>query len=126
MPGPGLEPGRGFPQGILSPLRLPLSPSRLSHADGPTVKKQRGTAATPLPRREVFMDEPRYRAGNGTRTRDPNLGKVVLYQLSYSRAGRNIPAGKWAYKPITAVLRARAPHTTQSTRAVRTAPRRHR
>jgi hypothetical protein len=27
------------------------------------------------------------RAGNGTRTRDPNLGKVVLYQLSYSRVG---------------------------------------
>src|SRR5437016_1898328 len=26
------------------------------------------------------------RAGNGTRTRDPNLGKVVLYQMSYSRA----------------------------------------
>ena len=24
-------------------------------------------------------------AGNGTRTRDPDLGKVVLYQLSYSR-----------------------------------------
>ncbi len=37
------------------------------------------------------------RAGNGTRTRDPNLGKVVLYQLSYSRerttmlAARSIP-----------------------------------
>src|SRR3954462_8336832 len=28
------------------------------------------------------------RAGNGTRTRDPNLGKVVLYQLSYSRTSR--------------------------------------
>ena len=28
------------------------------------------------------------RAGNGTRTRDPNLGKVVLYQLSYSRMGQ--------------------------------------
>jgi hypothetical protein len=26
-----------------------------------------------------------YGAGNGIRTRDPNLGKVVLYQLSYSR-----------------------------------------
>ena len=26
-------------------------------------------------------------AGNGTRTRDPDLGKVVLYQLSYSRVG---------------------------------------
>ena len=25
-------------------------------------------------------------ADDGTRTRDPNLGKVVLYQLSYSRA----------------------------------------
>ena len=24
-------------------------------------------------------------AGNGIRTRDPNLGKVVLYQLSYTR-----------------------------------------
>ena len=24
-------------------------------------------------------------AGNDTRTRDPDLGKVVLYQLSYSR-----------------------------------------
>ena len=27
-------------------------------------------------------------AGNETRTRDPNLGKVVLYQLSYSRLQR--------------------------------------
>ena len=27
-------------------------------------------------------------AGNETRTRDPNLGKVVLYQLSYSRLRR--------------------------------------
>ena len=26
-----------------------------------------------------------YGAENGTRTRDPNLGKVVLYQLSYFR-----------------------------------------
>ncbi len=28
---------------------------------------------------------PFVRAGNRTRTGDPNLGKVVLYQLSYSR-----------------------------------------
>ena len=27
------------------------------------------------------------RAGDGIRTRDPKLGKLVLYQLSYSRAG---------------------------------------
>ena len=38
------------------------------------------------------------RAGNGTRTRDPDLGKVVLYQLSYSRnrAGFYRPAGYFA------------------------------
>ena len=29
------------------------------------------------------------RAENGTRTRDPNLGKVVLYQLSYFRLLNN-------------------------------------
>ncbi len=28
-------------------------------------------------------------AKNGTRTRDPNLGKVVLYQLSYFRIGQS-------------------------------------
>ena len=32
--------------------------------------------------------DPAARAGNGTRTRDPNLGKVVLYQLSYSRVSQ--------------------------------------
>ncbi len=30
------------------------------------------------------------RAGNRTRTGDPNLGKVVLYQLSYSRVSLGI------------------------------------
>jgi hypothetical protein len=35
---------------------------------------------------------PPARAGNGTRTRDPNLGKVVLYQLSYSREAVRILA----------------------------------
>src|SRR6266704_1972354 len=35
---------------------------------------------------------PCIRAGNGTRTRDPNLGKVVLYQLSYSRRRKGILA----------------------------------
>ena len=29
--------------------------------------------------------ELKFGAGNEIRTRDPNLGKVVLYQLSYSR-----------------------------------------
>jgi hypothetical protein len=34
---------------------------------------------TPFPK-VVLM-----RAGNGIRTRDPQLGKLMLYQLSYSR-----------------------------------------
>ena len=29
---------------------------------------------------------PKFGAGKGTRTLDPDLGKVVLYQLSYSRS----------------------------------------
>ena len=29
-------------------------------------------------------------AGNESRTRDLNLGKVALYQLSYSRVGRGL------------------------------------
>ena len=31
------------------------------------------------------LNQKNFGAGNETRTRDPNLGKVVLYQLSYSR-----------------------------------------
>src|SRR5687767_5901108 len=38
------------------------------------------------------------RAGNGTRTRDPNLGKVVLYQLSYSRVQGRLVRGGLGYK----------------------------
>ncbi|CDH27328.1 hypothetical protein XBJ2_130002 [Xenorhabdus bovienii str. Jollieti] len=33
----------------------------------------------------IKIYNPEFGAGNETRTRDPNLGKVVLYQLSYSR-----------------------------------------
>ena len=44
------------------------------------------TSYQTAPPRDVFL----WRAGNGTRTRDPNLGKVVLYQLSYSRVERTI------------------------------------
>src|SRR6185369_1538363 len=37
---------------------------------------------------EAQLSPSEYGAGNETRTRDPDLGKVVLYQLSYSRASR--------------------------------------
>ncbi len=42
-------------------------------------------AAHPNQLEQGTLRERRVGAGNGTRTRDPNLGKVVLYQLSYSR-----------------------------------------
>ena len=56
---------------------------------------------TAPPRAELVIA----RAGNGTRTRDPNLGKVVLYQLSYSRARCNVTA-PYAdiYRPRNLVL----------------------
>ena len=39
-------------------------------------------------------------AGNETRTRDPNLGKVVLYQLSYSRSiSKYCKQGRWGVNP---------------------------
>ena len=34
---------------------------------------------------EIRQSEVKNGAGGGIRTRDPNLGKVVLYQLSYTR-----------------------------------------
>ena len=37
-------------------------------------------------RSEVIENSGEFGAGNETRTRDLNLGKVPLYQLSYSRA----------------------------------------
>ena len=48
---------------------------------------------------------PLIRAGNGTRTRDPNLGKVVLYQLSYSRVTRSIDASGGGDKRCTISFR---------------------
>ena len=43
-----------------------------------------------------------YRAENETRTRDPNLGKVVLYQLSYFRnKQKNIGEEKETRTPTT-------------------------
>ena len=43
------------------------------------------TTLPPSPKKTGTTGREEYGAGNETRTRDPNLGKVVLYQLSYSR-----------------------------------------
>ena len=44
-----------------------------------------GRCITTLPPRRTCCALVHSGAGDETRTRDPNLGKVVLYQLSYSR-----------------------------------------
>ena len=46
------------------------------------IKKERKTRLAALSFLELVL---LYRAENETRTRDPDLGKVVLYQLSYFR-----------------------------------------
>lgn len=45
----------------------------------------------------------KYGAGNETRTRDPDLGKVVLYQLSYSRIWRPLGDSNPCYRRERAV-----------------------
>ena len=63
----------------------------------------RGQIARKQKRRSVsgVLDE--YGAGNETRTRDPDLGKVVLYQLSYSRKWRPLGDSNPCYRRERAV-----------------------
>ena len=113
MPGPGIEPGWGCPQGILSPSRLAsfATPAgqRWKIEDGRwkaavSAPKRKAGRHRPMPclpavhLRPSIFDRCSYRAGNGTRTRDPNLGKVVLYQLSYSRDRVKIGTRHDSYK----------------------------
>jgi hypothetical protein len=101
MPEPGLEPGRLAPGDFKSPasarFATPAQKQKTEAAPGfepgiavlQTVALPLGYAASnpkaPPERRLCALS---IGAGNETRTRDPNLGKVVLYQLSYSRLGR--------------------------------------
>src|SRR5205814_10533385 len=51
----------------------------------------------------------RLRADDGTRTRDPHLGKVMLYQLSHVRVGhkfyQELPAGLLVAAPLSTARR---------------------
>ncbi len=53
------------------------------------------TSSLPRTRSTPELHRP-CRAGNEARTRDPDLGRVVLYQLSYSRnKDRGVSVGVW-------------------------------
>ena len=60
--------------------RTGLEPARLS-----TYAPETYASTIPPPGQSLFQK----RAENETRTRDPNLGKVMLYQLSYFRISYN-------------------------------------
>ena len=84
MPGAGVEPARTDKvRGILSPLCLPISPPGLGGAFQSRTELYEFAirCITALLTRQHFLNG----AGNEVRTRDPNHGKVMLYQLSYSR-----------------------------------------
>ena len=107
VPRAGIEPARCCHRGILSPLRLPISPPGLQVEARigfePTLEWFAITCiAFLLPRHNLLLQillyvyynikKPRivprflkFGAGKEARTPDPDLGKVVLYQLSYSR-----------------------------------------
>ena len=65
--------------------------------DGAGPHQRRGSAFRPSHPRSFRLG-----AGNGTRTRDPLLGKQMLYQLSYSRSVRaKGPADNVHWRPQT-------------------------
>ena len=96
VPGAGLEPARPFERGILNPLCLPISPPGQTTffsiyyemEAGPGVEPRwtdLQSAAWPLCQPAITTPFRLFGAGNETRTRDLDLGKVALYQLSYAR-----------------------------------------
>ena len=74
---PGFEPGIKALQASALPLGDVALRPRGPFKDESRIRSI--AAAGPGPRREI------YGADDGIRTRDPNLGKVVLYQLSHVR-----------------------------------------
>ena len=89
VPGVGVEPTWIVRiRGILSPLRLPISPPGLIWRRVPESNR---TIRICNPLYNRFTNTPYEEpdgAGNGARIRDPNHGKVMLYQLSYSRVNQ--------------------------------------
>ena len=92
VPGAGLEPAHSYERGILNPLCLPISPpgqrvlTTLRKCSGGGTRSRteiHGFAIrciAILPFRQIkLLLIPEFGAGNEIRTRDPNLGKVVLY-----------------------------------------------
>ena len=86
MPGTGIEPVLPCGKRILSPLRLPVPPPRRQNGgkNGGDTRTRTGDEGFADPCLATWLCR-LFGAGNGIRTRDPQLGKLMLYRLSYSR-----------------------------------------
>ena len=78
VPGAGLEPAHTCVYKILSLACLPVSPSRHMIEGGSPRTTSKNKDVT-------YATSSRFGAKDGVRTRDLDLGKVALYQLSYFR-----------------------------------------
>ena len=68
-----------------SPVRIHVSLRSVRIRSAPLLGSSSLSECKKAPNKSVL-----FRAGKGTRTLDPDLGKVVLYQLSYSRIDRRM------------------------------------
>ena len=86
VPGTGIEPVLPCGKRILSPLRLPVPPPRRPNKgeNGGDTRTRTGGEGFADPCLATWLCR-LFGAGNGIRTRDPQLGKLMLYRLSYSR-----------------------------------------
>ena len=78
VPGAGIEPARACAHKILSLACLPVSPSRHIVEGGSPLTISKNKDVT-------HATSSLFGAKDGVRTRDLDLGKVALYQLSYFR-----------------------------------------
>ena len=112
-------------------MRLPVSPSGHgdslphSHRVGKRRPSGRRKQRSPACGASTCFRGSGHGAGNETRTRDPDLGKVVLYQLSYSRMEEAV-ASSWYWRPgseLNRRTRICSPlHNHSATRPMATAP----
>ena len=70
-------------------MKLRLRPEAVDNSVYKSLSETTKPAITHRVAVDILLRE-EFGAGNETRTRDPDLGKVVLYQLSYSRTHQAI------------------------------------
>ena len=73
---------------IFRPAETPSGSFRIAENPSPSLTTVRPPKIEGFQTVKYFNSQENNGAGNGVRTRDPKLGKLVLYQLSYARSFR--------------------------------------